>query len=1612
MANQITINIGAAANDGTGDPLRTAFNDVNLNFANVWNTGLPSSNVQFSDNRILTVNTNANLVLAPNGIGIVQSNVDIIPSINRGQSLGSSSKKWNTINSYYVNVDSANIRSFTNLTVAVANLHISGGSNGYVLQTDGTGNLTWTAQTGGSGNGTPGGANTQVQFNDAGSFGGAAGFTFNKTSNVLTVAGNISAGNVSIANLAAAHNINATTASFSGDQYSDGAMYVGYANGTVLGSDVVIQITANSGSYSQTNFQNINSGGAASSDYIITADNGNNITHFIDLGMTSSGWDGSQNNVLAGLTPNNGYLYVQDGNLTVGARNGNTSYSWNFGSDGTTRFPDYTINPGNNQPMAIRTQSSGNAYSTMYQSSGHWEAYAEDDETGADSGWAWIYAELPTVDTPQVWIENKTGSDGISKRWAFDAVGNLTLPNVANPSINYANGDPYGGAVNKIVNGSSSANIEFPSGNLAVGINLQNVTGAWINTYGNIVINDQHNTVGESVIVDEGGNVYVTGSVYNNDFGYDQAFVRKLNYTGAVMWQKALPNATDGSDESSGESLAIDGAGNLYWLANLWGGSIQDGSALVVKMNSSTGESVWSTLVQGGQYAQDITVTGAGQVFVTCDNNARITSLSAAGAVLWSFDPGNGGASLLDLGTFVLVGYGSGTVGAYNYDGDLLWINQVFNTGSEVWGLASDGTNWYAADRNGYIMKISGSDNSTILWQKYINRDGSGGNLNLTWIEYSDGYIYAGGTGNDGSGNYAFITVKILASDGSLVWARGLGASDTVGQWYWYGHQDLAVSGSSYLITGYARPAQSNANKQVLARLPVDGSLAGSTVGPYNYVNIPALILDDSDVGGAGYDEPAQPSTVTTTHNYTLNTLVAPYAEENILSPFTTGPVWSFNSDGNLVVPGSINATANNSLYLSAFNNGDNPSVGLFNWDVANSAPTTYLSVDAANVSIVTNVIGAGSQHEWKFAVDGSLIPPTQPSNDRTGSGLTLKIGDTNNQAIITGPAPVANTYNNAPRLVVAGQDGVLDGEGGDIYLWAGQSGPNGGSGGDIKVDAGYGQNGSDGGTIKVRGGNSTGGTGGFIEITGGHGDFGGPVYITGGYGNSQANSASVTITTEYGGNWVFDNYGNLTLPNGAWVKDTGGDSVAFGQNAGANNQSQHAVAIGLNAGQTNQGEDAVAIGWNAGANSQSRGIAIGWGAGYDNQGQYAQAYGKDAGSYYQQSDAVAIGDGAGRFLQKQEAIAIGSAAGYGTPQGATVASMQATNVVRIYGSTSDLYNGMTVVGGNITPGSGIFVVGLSGEDVTLSSDPPDPLTNGTNLNFYPAQSPGAIAIGSQSAQYLQAQNAVAVGYHAGQTRQGRSAVSIGEDAGNYVQGNNAIAIGRTAGSNGQGNSAIAMGWNAGQDNQGNSSIAIGEDAGQSSLGAYSIVIGRLAGYVNQGNNSIVLNATGANLSTANANTFTVAPIRSSTLNDHSLDTGNVLYYNTTTHEVTTAPLNNISGDPFAAYADGTGNVTVWTASSDQVVGAKLTVRVVYNNGGSYLNTEMLDITAAKTYPDGTPVFTVSNRVKTNPAYDNVLIDVNLAAGNAMQVISSAPSGAGNAVYWTCSATSFNQTFD
>jgi len=71
MAREI-VNLGTGANDGTGDPLRTAFEKINNNFSELYSETAADSQISFSGNKISANASNADLVLEASGTGAVQ----------------------------------------------------------------------------------------------------------------------------------------------------------------------------------------------------------------------------------------------------------------------------------------------------------------------------------------------------------------------------------------------------------------------------------------------------------------------------------------------------------------------------------------------------------------------------------------------------------------------------------------------------------------------------------------------------------------------------------------------------------------------------------------------------------------------------------------------------------------------------------------------------------------------------------------------------------------------------------------------------------------------------------------------------------------------------------------------------------------------------------------------------------------------------------------------------------------------------------------------------------------------------------------------------------------------------------------------------------------------------------------------------------------------------------------------------------------------------------------------------------------------------------------------------------------------------------------------------
>ena len=164
--------------------------------------GTPGGNtteVQFNDNG--TFGASANFVFNPFNYTIIVDNINTkVTNANTSlvSNLSANLKTNTTISGNLTLPANVNATTSANISLgSVTNVHIEGGVNGYVLQTDGAGNLSWTAG-GGGGNGVPGGSNTQIQYNDTGVFGGSAFLTFNENTNTFQVAGNLIANTTQI----------------------------------------------------------------------------------------------------------------------------------------------------------------------------------------------------------------------------------------------------------------------------------------------------------------------------------------------------------------------------------------------------------------------------------------------------------------------------------------------------------------------------------------------------------------------------------------------------------------------------------------------------------------------------------------------------------------------------------------------------------------------------------------------------------------------------------------------------------------------------------------------------------------------------------------------------------------------------------------------------------------------------------------------------------------------------------------------------------------------------------------------------------------------------------------------------------------------------------------------------------------------------------------------------------------------------------------------------------------------------------------------------------------------------------------------------------------------
>lgn len=157
------------------------------------------------------------------------------------------------------------------------------GNSGKVLSTDGT-NVSWVS--GGGSGGSPGGSNTQIQFNDSGSFGGSASFTLNKTTGALTASGTFTGAGVNV-NGAADTNRWLKFQTATSDRWLMGANSTS-ESGAASGSDFELKSVADNGATQNTVFIADRSSGIVDFTSMPTV-NGTGITSDIDASGITTG---------------------------------------------------------------------------------------------------------------------------------------------------------------------------------------------------------------------------------------------------------------------------------------------------------------------------------------------------------------------------------------------------------------------------------------------------------------------------------------------------------------------------------------------------------------------------------------------------------------------------------------------------------------------------------------------------------------------------------------------------------------------------------------------------------------------------------------------------------------------------------------------------------------------------------------------------------------------------------------------------------------------------------------------------------------------------------------------------------------------------------------------------------------------------------------------------------------------------------------------------------------------------------------------------------------------------------------------------------------------------
>jgi len=590
-----------------------------------------------------------------------------------------------------------------------------------------------------------------------------------------------------------------------------GALYAGKTGYTPLPSTIV-QMTGDDNAYIQTNLQNTNHGNTASMELAITADDGTDVTNYIDMGIASSTWDGTQDNSLGtAVAARDGYLYVQGGsaggNLVLGTTTSGYTVKFNAGGPGSAN-------------TVAQISSTGITTTGIVSATGNVRG-ANLNTAGVVSAVGNIIGNYILGNGSQLTGITVSGSNPVSTTGNVSAgnlvtTGTVSANNIGNIASLNLNGNAstvlYGnGVFAAVAAGSNYGNSNVATFLAAFGSNTVSTTGNI--TSGNILTSGLISATGnitggnlitsgtfQSASLSSSGNLTFTANTANlvfNTGAYISGNANSIGRDGSIVLQPAATGTFQGVViGGAGRLLAPNGSVHQVFNASDVTFQVTVKAPATVSTSTTTGgiQAGGGVGVVGNIYAGNVYSPGLASVTgnATVGNLLTAGQVSSTGNIVTAGNFVGNGAALTNV-TVSVAGNVVGTqpnvnivAGSYTYTFD--------NTGNVT--LPTGGDLVFSA--NTTLTSVGGTNGNIT-----INPDGTG-QLVVTNITpaYFGNSVAITGPIRTGNGSYAN-----NPGNGDIVFNNG--GIDTPGVTFYYGNNTNfgidSYSGNAITTPNYLR---------------------------------------------------------------------------------------------------------------------------------------------------------------------------------------------------------------------------------------------------------------------------------------------------------------------------------------------------------------------------------------------------------------------------------------------------------------------------------------------------------------------------------------------------------------------------------------------------------------------------------------------------------------------------------------------------------------------------------------------------------------------------------------------------------------------------------------